>query len=179
MEPQASDDQFLALLLTNQDRIFRFVLSLVPSRSDSEDLFQQTCMTLWQNRQKYDPTAGEFSSWAFAIAHNHVRNFRRKESSRNKVLVSFDEGVEAALIATRQTHGGLLDQWHKALEHCVDHLNPRQRSILDQCYFADVPIKEVSKGFGSTPNALYKTLRRIREILHECVQKTTAAGGEL
>jgi RNA polymerase sigma-70 factor (ECF subfamily) len=177
MKDPVSDDQFIALLLANQNRIFRFVLSLVPSHTDSEDLFQQTCVTLWQNRGKYDPAAGEFSSWAFAIAHNHVRNFRRKESTRNNVFVSLGDALEGVLVETREAHGSTLDEWHSALTHCIERLNPKQRSLLEECYGVKASLKEVSHGFGCTPNALYKTVQRIRGLLHDCVRKTVAEGG--
>ena len=42
------DEQFLTLFVANQNRIYRFLLTLVPRREDSEDLFQQTCLTLWK-----------------------------------------------------------------------------------------------------------------------------------
>ena len=58
MSSPESDERFVALLLANQNRIFRFLVTLVPCRSDAEDLLQQTCLTLWQSREKFDPAAG-------------------------------------------------------------------------------------------------------------------------
>jgi RNA polymerase sigma-70 factor (ECF subfamily) len=169
-----SDEQFVSLLVANQGRIFRFLMTLVPNRQDAEDLFQQTCITLWRSREKYEPSAGEFASWACAIAHNHVRNFRRKETTRRNVL---SEEITRTLIETRAAHSSLLDEWHRALSQCLERLTPHQRDIVQDCYGGDGRIKDAAGGSGRTPNALYKILRNIRGLLHDCIRKSVTEGG--
>ena len=176
MSTPEADQHFVTLLLLNQNRIFRFLMTLVPSRSDAEDLLQQTSVTLWQNRSKFDSTAGEFSSWACATAHNHVRNFRRKEATRNATLAVLSEDVLNSLLHTREVHGSLLDEWHRALALCIERLTPKQRALVKEGYGA-ATLKSSAPGFGRTPNALYKVLRHVRAILHDCIQKTVRDGG--
>jgi RNA polymerase sigma-70 factor, ECF subfamily len=170
---EQQDERFLSLFVVNQNRIYRFLLTLVPRREDAEDLFQQTCLTLWQNRLKYDPAAGDFTSWACGIAHNHVRNFRRREATRAALL---SDGVLESLIATRAAHQSLLDDWHRALLGCLDKLTPHQRSLVERCYGGST-IKEAAPAEGRTSNALYKVLRHIRAILHDCVLSMVTPGG--
>ena len=167
MQSQDSDDAFVSLLLANQSRIYRFLLSLVPQREDAEDLFQQTCLTLWHHRGKFDPAAGAFSSWACAIAHNHVRNFRRRETTR-RLLLSDD--TMDLLATTSIQESTFLDDCHRALLQCLDKLTPHQRSLVEEGY-GERTIKDVAEGAGHTANALYKALRRIRHILHDCIVK--------
>jgi RNA polymerase sigma-70 factor (ECF subfamily) len=171
-----SEEHFVALLLANQNRIFRFLVTLVPNRSDAEDLLQQTSLTLWQSREKFDPATGEFASWACAIAHNHVRNFRRREATRQTAHRLLSEDVAESLMATRAAHGSLMDEWQRALACCLEQLTPRQRSVVEQCY-GGASIKTAAANSGLTPNALYKVLRHIRGLLHDCVQKTVNEGG--
>lgn len=87
-------------------------MTLLVRHEDAEDLFQQTSVTLWQQRGKYDPSAGQFSSWACAIAHNHVRNFRRTEKTRRNILSA---EIERMLIDSSAVHASLMDEWHAAL----------------------------------------------------------------
>lgn len=170
---ERSDERFVALLVANQQRVYRFLLTLVPCRSDAEDLLQQTCLTLWQSRAKFDPELGEFASWACAIAHNHVRNFRRREKTRRTVL---NEEVAQSLIATRAEHPTLMDEWQQSLVHCLERLTPHQRTVVHECYGGS-SIKSAAPESGRTANALYKILRHIRARLHECIRKTVAEGG--
>ncbi len=170
----APDERFVALLVANQGRVYRFLLTLIPNREDAEDIYQQTCMTLWRSREKYDPAAGEFASWACAIAHNHVRNFRRKEATRRNIL---NEEVTRSLIETRAVHSSLLDDWHRALTQCMERLTPHQRNIVRDCYGDGNRIKDAASGNGRTPNALYKILRNIRGLLHDCIRRSVPEGG--
>ena len=172
---EKADERFVALLVASQQRVHRFLLTLVPCRQDAEDLLQQTCLTLWQSRAKFDPEMGEFTSWACAIAHNHVRNFRRREKTRRTLL---NEEVAQALITTRAEHPAMLDEWQQSLAHCLEQLTPHQRSVVHECY-AGSSIKAAAPASGRSFNALYKILRHIRARLHECIQKTVAEGGAL
>jgi RNA polymerase sigma-70 factor (ECF subfamily) len=174
MPSETSEEAFVALLVANQGRVFRFLMTLVPRREDAEDLLQQTCMTLWRSREKFDASAGEFSSWACAIAHNHVRNFRRKETTRRNAL---SEEIAQSLIETRAQHSSLMDEWHRALGKCLERLTPHQRTIVEDCYGEGNRIKDAASGSGRTPNALYKLLRNIRGLLHDCIRKSVTEGG--
>ena len=174
MPSDSSDEQFVTLLVANQSRVFRFLMTLLPRREDAEDLFQQTSLTLWRNREKYDPAAGDFASWACAIAHNHVRNFRRKESTRRNILSG---EIERMLIETRTVNSSLMDEWHRALGQCLQRLTPHQRHIVEDCYGGESRIKDAASGTGRTPNALYKILRGIRSLLHDCIRKSVTGGG--
>ena len=176
MSSLESDERFVALLLANHNRIFRFLVTLVPCRSDAEDLLQQTCVTLWQGREKFDPAAGEFASWACAIAHNQVRNFWRREATRNAAHSQLSEDVVESLLATRSAHGSLMEEWHRALAYCLERLSPHQRSVVE-VFFGGAIIKAAAPNAGRTPNALYKVLRHVRGLLHDCIQKTVKEGG--
>lgn len=174
MAGEPTDDAFIALLIANQNRVFRFLMTLVPRREDAEDLLQQTSLTLWRSREKYDPSEGDFASWACAIAHNHVRNFRRKETTRRNTLSGH---IEQALIETRAAHSSLMDEWHRALASCMQRLTPRQRTIVEDCYGGETNIRNSSSAEGRTANALYKILRQIRSLLHDCIRKSVMEGG--
>jgi RNA polymerase sigma-70 factor (ECF subfamily) len=172
MTTEPPDDRFITLLLANQSRVFRFLFTLVPRREDVEDLFQQTCLTLWQERAKFDPEEGAFASWACAIAQNHVRNFRRRESTRQALL---SEEVAELLLATREAGGRFSEECHQALQHCLNRLPPRQKALLEEGY-REGPLNRTAAVAGRSANALYKSLRRIRAILHDCMLRVLGEG---
>jgi RNA polymerase sigma-70 factor (ECF subfamily) len=168
MTTNLPDTDFIALLLANQNRVYRFLFTLVPWREDVEDLFQKTCLTLWQERAKFDPTKGEFASWACAIAQNHVRNFRRREAVRQNLL---SEEVAELLVAAREPGGRFSEECHRALRHCLDRLPPYQMKLVEESY-RDGTLKNAAEAAGRSANAVYKSLRRIRAILHDCMLRT-------
>lgn len=172
MTIELSDNHFIALLLAHQSRVYRFLFTLVPQREDLEDLFQKTCLTLWQERDKFDPAKGEFTSWACGIAQNHVRNFRRREATRHKLL---SEEVAELLVAAREPGSRFSEECHRALRHCLDRLPPRQMTLVEQSY-CEGKLNEAAKAAGRSANAVYKSLRRIRAILHDCMLRFLAEG---
>ena len=172
MTTEPPDDRFITLLLANQSRVYRFLFTLVPRREDVEDLFQQTCLTLWQERAKFDPEKGEFASWACAIAQNHVRNFRRREAARQALL---SEEVAELLVTTREAGGRFSEECHLALQHCLNRLPPRHMALLEKSY-REGALKNTAAAAGRSADALYKSLRRIRAILHDCMLKVLTEG---
>jgi len=46
---KSNKDDFISLFLSNQRRIFTFILMFVPNRSDAEDLMQETASWMWKN----------------------------------------------------------------------------------------------------------------------------------
>jgi RNA polymerase sigma-70 factor (ECF subfamily) len=148
------------------------LFTLVPWREDVEDLFQKTCLTLWQERAKFDPTKGEFASWACAIAQNHVRNFRRREATRRTLL---SEEVAELLVATREPGGRFSEDCHQALRHCLNRLPPHQLALVEESY-REGKLNEAAAAAGRSVNAVYKSLRRIRAILHDCMVRFLAEG---
>ncbi|MCS6852839.1 MAG: sigma-70 family RNA polymerase sigma factor [Gemmataceae bacterium] len=169
MVPPEHDEQLLRLFLAHQHRIYRFILSLVPRWSDAEDLFQQTCLTIWQKVGEFDRER-DFVRWACGIAHNHVRNFLRQDR-RRPVL---DDEVLEQLADRRLQEGGYFDDLHRALAECVQGLPAAQRQLVEDCYGSGLTIREVARRQRRTPNVVYKLLRQVRQALYECVTRRVA-----
>jgi len=167
-------DQFVELYVRNQNRVYRYVVTLVPNRADAEELFQQTNLTLWKLWDRYDP-GRDFVRWACGIAHNHIRNFFRKRENK-QVLLS--EEIIGQLAQQRLEMEDLLEQRRVALTGCLEKLPERQRSLVERCYGGGQTIKAVAESDGRTPNVVYKLLRRIRALLYDCITEALTSGAE-
>lgn len=165
---------FAERFIRDQHRIYRYILTLVPVRADAEELFQQTSLTLWKQWERFDPTR-PFVPWACAIAHNHIRNHLRTRKDHRRVYLS-DELMQQ-VAATRLACEDHLDRRRAALDGCLDKLDAAQRRLLEACYESDQPLNAIAQRRGQTANALYKTLRRIRRALHECIERALAQEG--
>jgi RNA polymerase sigma-70 factor (ECF subfamily) len=167
-------DQFVELYVRNQNRLYRYVVTLVPNRADAEELFQQTNLTLWKLWDRYD-TRRDFVRWACGIAHNHVRNFLRKKENQ-QVLLS--EEIIGQLAQERLDNEDLLEDRRAALAGCLEKLPHRQRSLVERCYSGERTIRAVAETEGRTPNVIYKLLRKIRALLYDCITEALATGAE-
>ncbi|QDU59963.1 RNA polymerase sigma factor CarQ [Planctomycetes bacterium Pan216] len=156
--------QFAERVVRNQHRVFRYIVSLVANRADAEELFQQTCLTLWEHWDRYDP-ALDFLPWACGIAHNHVRNFRRRKEHRQ---VQLDADVVELLARRSEAVLSRESDGVAALRDCLETLPDASRSVI-QGYYSGRTVREIAALRDATPNAIYKMLDRIRVALHECV----------
>ncbi len=163
--------QFADRLVRSQQRVFRYVVSLVPNRADAEELFQQTCLTLWECWERYDP-ALDFFPWACGIAHNHVRNFRRKRQNAQPLLqADVLELLAQRSLELRQREDGRL----AALHDCLAALTDGNRSVVEG-YYGGRTVQEIAEQRSASANAIYKMLDRIRAALHDCVSLRLASG---
>ncbi len=165
--------QFAERLVRNQDRVFRYIVSMVGRRSDAEDLFQQTCLTLWEHWERYDP-ALDFFPWACGIAYNHIRNFRRKHPTRP---IALDEAVVEQLDARSRQRLERPDARREALQACLEGLASEQRRLIERYYGGWESIEQLAQQAGATSNAIYKSLGRIRASLHACIARRLAGEG--
>jgi RNA polymerase sigma-70 factor (ECF subfamily) len=169
----ASDDayeRFTGLLTKHHAALMGFILSLRPNWADAEDLLQQASVVMWRKFSEFQPGTS-FAAWGCQIARflvlNHVRKIARDPHVFSEELldVMSREGAEDV---------DRLQSQRAALTRCVEKLDAKARRILARCYEAGASVKDVADRLGSTPNAVYKALNRIREALLACVRGETA-----
>jgi RNA polymerase sigma-70 factor (ECF subfamily) len=174
MDFSAQHDQFVEQFVRSQDRIYAYVVTLLPNRADAEEVFQQTSLILWKKWQQFDPNR-DFVRWACGMAHHEVQNFLRKHADKGRVY--FSEDVLAEVAQVRLEAHELLEARRRALGHCLGQLNRAKRELLERCYAGTDSIKTIAEELGQRPNVLYMTLKRLRRTLFECINRSLAAEG--
>ena len=74
--PKNESAELIRLMMKYQRRIF-YIHTLVPSRSDAEDILQETSVTICEKFQNFQ-LGTNFYSWACQIAYWKVRAARKK-----------------------------------------------------------------------------------------------------
>src|SRR5689334_18590313 len=118
-------DRFLKLFLTHQNRIFRYIVTVVPRWVEAEELFQQTSLTLWQRWDEYEPEF-DFTAWACGIAKNHLRNYLRKKENQQRAL---GDDLLEQLTAMHLEKRSYLDELQAALARCLELLPLDRRRL--------------------------------------------------
>lgn len=167
--------EFVRLLTQHERRVYGYILSLVPRWADADEILQETNVRLWEQFDSYQPDA-DFGAWACTIAYYQVLTFR-KRAVRERSHLS-DRFVE--LIATEaQAAASDAEERMVAMEDCLAKLLPTQRQLLRQCYGGKATIKQVAEKVGRSVAATYKSIARIRQVLHECIERRVHRGGDL
>lgn len=169
-------DGFVALLLANQRRIYSFLGALLPHRADLDDVYQQTCLRLWEKRSLYDP-AKPFLPWAFTFARHEAFNHARR-FGKGRLL--FSEGFLAHLADAREAGESLAEARRAALNVCLEQLLPHQRELLQQRYEGVRSVKEMAADMKVSAASLTMRLQRIRHAVLKCVENALGhdAGGQ-
>ncbi len=164
-------EQFMRLFLTAERELLRYVMALVPNVSDARDVVQETAVALWKTIGKYDPEK-PFVPWACRFALNEARLHLRTESRRRRLL---EEDV-AALLEERRVEIALpLDARREHLRDCLDRLPQDQRQLVYGYYFDEKGIETLAAIYGRGVEAVYKSLQRTRQALHQCIEKKLQA----
>ncbi|QEF98917.1 RNA polymerase sigma factor CarQ [Stieleria maiorica] len=171
-----SKDDFALLYLQNQGRVYAYIATLVPNRSDAEDILQRTSLVMWQKWDRFDSRYG-FVPWARGIALNEVRNFLRRSERKNVHL----SDTVISMLAEQVEEEPDVDRV-EALEHCLEVLEDRQRDLLEKCYLESVGARSVAETLGISADAIYMRLHRIRRSLIQCIEgqvsiKPAGSGG--
>ncbi len=170
----AGDEQaFQQLVARWQQPVFAFLLHMLGSVEEAQDLAQDTFVKVFDQAGRYRP-AGKFRSWLLRIAGNKARSVLR----RRKVLrwVNFDvarhdrpaPGDDPGRdLERRET----VDQVRAA----VAALPERQRAAVVLKRFQGLSYQEIAEVLDTTVPAVESLLQRAAATLRQHLQGLTAA----
>ncbi|HUV65069.1 MAG TPA: sigma-70 family RNA polymerase sigma factor [Sedimentisphaerales bacterium] len=161
---------FLKLLMSNEVRIFSYILRLVPNLADAEDIMQETAGIMWRKFDQFQK-ATNFVAWAIEIAHYRVLDYRR-EKRRSPML--YESEIFEQMVSLAREAGQQDDRRLDALRRCLAKLQDRQRRLIMLRYYDGIGPKEIATRLGMSVHAVYKSLSRIYEQLLRCIRKTPA-----
>jgi RNA polymerase sigma-70 factor, ECF subfamily len=166
---------FLAQFLKAERRIFAYILTLLPHRTDAEDLLQQASLIMWEKFDAQDPPR-DFVAWGCRIAYFEVRDHRRT-LRRSRVIFS-DAMLERVAQALADRAIELrLDERREAMLHCLGKLQRRDRELLAERFREGATARSAAERVGRSVDAFYKAMARIRRLLDDCVTRTLASEG--
>ena len=168
----ADPNQFTTLFVKHERQLYGFIAAMLAQPAEAEDLLQETAKGLWKKFGEYDP-AMPFLPWAKKFARYEVLNYLERQRTRRKYFS--DEMVEL-----------LAEDWDRvdaqrdarilALESCVEELPEKSRYLLHERYQGAGSLQDLAARGRTSPNALYKSLQRVRKALLDCVNRKLAPG---
>ena len=164
-------EQFTDLLTANHGRLVGYVFALVCDFNNTQDIVQQTCLTLWEKFDEFEPDS-DFGAWAREVAKNKVLNFYRTQRRQRS---RFGDGFLDELAAAEATvDGETYDARREALAPCVTKLSASQQSLLWRYYGGQESVQEIADSLDRTTDGVYGSLRHVRGSLLECITRTLA-----
>lgn len=171
-------ERFTRLWVKAQPALSTFISSVIVDANDAEDVLQNVALTASRDFDQYDP-ARPFLPWALTIARHRVIDHHRRRHRRGRHLSAAT--VEHLAAVCEQTLAGGGAEEHErmtALRSCVKRLPDRQQHILGLRYQADMPCAKIAEMMGTSCNAVFLLLSRVRTKLAECIQQQLRKAGD-
>jgi RNA polymerase sigma-70 factor (ECF subfamily) len=162
---ETRQEEFLRLFSVHSQRIYEFILMLLIRRADADEVFQETCLVLWNKFGSYDPN-GSFYAWACKIAYLKILALRRA----NRRLHLFSEEVLGILADKALNNADELGLRREALDECLERLNVADRKLIEQRYYDRRTPKEIAATRSRSVYSVYRALCRVHGSLFECVE---------
>jgi RNA polymerase sigma-70 factor (ECF subfamily) len=169
-EDFADVEQFVQLFAKHQRGVQAYIWTLVPNRADSDDLMQETSVSLWRKWPEFDHKR-DFFHWACGVAFIEVLRYRRRVASKR---MCFSEDLMETLAVEFVENSEMYELRTSALQSCLEKLGERDRQIIESRYRRGATAQEVADEFRRPVSTLYKMVARIRDRLYMCIEGTIA-----
>jgi len=170
--PQHEGD-FVRLYAANSRRIYTYLLTLLPNRTDAEDVFQDVSALLWEKFAEFTPGT-HFGAWACRIAYFKALKHRARKAAHNRL---FTEVTMETIVAEMDEMDDSLDAEYRVLAECFAALTEPDRRLIEQRYGPSGSPREIAAASGLSIKRVYRMLDRIRKVLLGCVTRKLAKGG--
>jgi len=161
---------FVSLFAAHDRGIYKYIMTLLADPNSTQEVFQETSVTLWQKFDGFQP-GGNFFAWACRVAYFEVLKFRQ---TARRDRLRFSDDLLETLAEERSASEEILQPRRAALPDCVDKLPPGDRELVDQRYGSEESILDIARRTGRSVNTLYKTLERIRRTLMKCIEEAVS-----
>ena len=170
---QAPTEDFVRLFTQSQRALYLFVLPLVQTTADAEEVLQETNVVMLSKWAQFEPGTN-FLAWCRAIARLEVFRFRR--SRHHRVLLLGDD-VVGLLADQMEEQPSDFELRRDALAECIGKLRLQDQELIRRRYTTGSNGDDVAQQLGRPANSVYQSLGRVRRVLLECLRRRFAAGG--
>jgi len=178
-EKKKSQEAFEILLDRYKSLLYTFIVRMVNSRTEGEDLFQEVFIRVIKALPSYE-SKNKFKSWIYTIANNVSIDYLRKKKKRK--TISIEEEVVRKKDKTLRLEDVLRSdeilpekiienmELKEVLLKCLEELTPEQKEVFLLRHEGGFSFKEITGLTGCTLNtALGRMHQAIKKIKNKLI----------
>jgi RNA polymerase sigma-70 factor (ECF subfamily) len=158
-------------LISDQDRLYAFILALLGDPIIAEDVLQEANLAATQ-RLEEAAAISDFTAWLFGVARHQVQDYRRRQARER---VWFNDELLDLLADELPQATNELNVRQQALRGCLADLPREQRDLILRRYAPGASVQRIAAELKRTVGVVSQTLYRIRLALLQCIQGKLAA----
>jgi len=158
--------QFVELYSEHFARLQYYVMALLPTPSDAQDVLQETSLVLWKKFDTFE-VGTNFFAWACKIARlQALKLYERNKRKATLFDTSTLEKLSAEVMSSSDRQTTPLD----VLDTCLARLTDSDRTLIRRRYEPNTTVNQIANEIGLSANVLSKSLGKIRRALLACVK---------
>jgi RNA polymerase sigma-70 factor, ECF subfamily len=163
--PPDNTKLFIEQFLRVESRVYAYVRSQIAHKTDAEDVFQETAVTLWEKFGGFQDGTS-FLAWAYQVARFKVQHYYAKKTRQQRLFSqAFMELVAKRAEGMENELGGLED----ILTECMKRLPSSDAEVVRRCYASKATVAIVAGELGRPVGTVKNVLKRSRQALYECI----------
>lgn len=167
MSPPDRAEEFVFLLARHERLLGAYAMTMVPHPQDADDILQEAKVIMWRHFGKFE-LGTNFGAWARKIVFHQVLAYRKR---KHRDRLDFSEEFLRTVADEAEQSAEHLERREKMLFACVEKLPREHREVLQLRYQEGLSLEDMASRLNRTVGALYRQLSRVRQSLHECVEK--------
>ncbi len=138
---------FLEIYRAFYGKVFTFVLSLVRSKANAQDITQNIFMKLWKNRKNLKHIKS-MDDYLFILSKNACMDYFRKASRKKEISTDvFDEFLLSRIVSSPEKRIDALSDIEE-LRHVIESLPSKRRDIFIMSRFDGLSNDEIASILG-------------------------------
>jgi RNA polymerase sigma-70 factor (ECF subfamily) len=162
--------EFADLVTGQQQRLYRYIVSLLGNADAAWDVLQETNRVLLEKSNQFEPGTS-FVNWSLTIAQYQTMAWLR-DRKRDR-LIATAEIVALLADEAREIDEGD-DRRLLALDGCLAELSEQHQQLLHQRYAHSESLAQLSRRSGRSVNAVKQLFFRLRGTLMACIEQRLA-----
>jgi RNA polymerase sigma-70 factor (ECF subfamily) len=132
---QSDADAFAVVYDRHGGAAYSLAYRMVGTRAGAEDVVQESLISLWRSRGRYQPQRGSLRTWVLGIVHHRAIDALRRGHVHERRRASA-EGIEERHEAKEQTDAEVLRRDEaRSIRVALDTLPGHQARVIDLAYF--------------------------------------------
>ncbi len=117
-------------------------------RALAEEIVQESFVSLWRSRARYDPRRGSVRSWVLRVVHNRAIDALRRELATASRDVPGDRITESLPALERTEAEAERRSDARTVRTALESLPPDQRQVIELAYFGGFSHAQIAEALG-------------------------------
>ncbi|MBA2732479.1 MAG: sigma-70 family RNA polymerase sigma factor [Acidobacteria bacterium] len=166
---RGDQEAFASLFDRYNSTLLGFLIRILNSKAEAEDVLQEVFVQVWQHAARYDETRGRVFTWMVTIARSRALDRLRSLSSRESTMTkSANQMVQDLPNAVDEA---IKSEEYEAIRCALDEIPEAQKHVLLLAYFEGLSHQEIAERdgipLGTAKTRIRDGLKKLRGLLYK------------